>query len=149
MKVSYFYLCIPSCSTITCGKGSLHWIVFEPLSTNSWAYLYCISRFSVLFINLCVYPSAKITEWLLSLQFSRSVLSNSLQPHESQHARPPCPSPTPGVHSNSCPSSQWCHPAISSSVVPSPPAPSPSQHQSLFRWVSSSHEVAKVLQFQL
>ena len=53
-----------------------------------------------------------------SVQFSRSVVSDCLQPHESQHARPPCPSPTPGVHSNSCPSSQWCHPAISSSVVP-------------------------------
>ena len=45
-------------------------------------------------------------------------MPDSLQPHELQHARPPCPSPTPGVHSNSCPSSQWCHPAISSSVVP-------------------------------
>ena len=51
-------------------------------------------------------------------QISRSVVSDSLQPHEWQHARPPCPSPTPGVHSDSCPSSQWCHPAISSSVVP-------------------------------
>ena len=57
---------------------------------------------------------------LSSVQFSRSVMSNSLRPHESQHTRPPCPSPTPGVHSNwtRCPSSQWCHPAISSSVVP-------------------------------
>ena len=45
-------------------------------------------------------------------------MSDSLRPHESQHTRPPCPSPTPGVHSNSCPSSRWCHPAISSSVVP-------------------------------
>ena len=54
-----------------------------------------------------------------SVQFSRSVVSDSLRPHESQHARPPCPSsPTPGVHSDSRPSSQWCHPAISSSVVP-------------------------------
>ena len=53
-----------------------------------------------------------------SVQFSRSVVSDSLRPHESQHARPPCPSPTPRVYSNSCPSSQWCHPAISSSVVP-------------------------------
>ena len=53
-----------------------------------------------------------------SVQFSRSVMSDYLWPHESQHARPPCPSPTPGVHSNSRPSSQWCHPAISSSVVP-------------------------------
>ena len=53
-----------------------------------------------------------------SVQFSRSVTSNSLRPHESQHTRPHCPSPTPGVHSDSRPSSQWCHPAISSSVVP-------------------------------
>ena len=55
---------------------------------------------------------------LSSVQFSCSVVSSSLQPHESQHARPPCPSPTPGVHSNSCPLSWWCHPTISSSVVP-------------------------------
>ena len=54
-----------------------------------------------------------------SVQLSCSVVSNSLRPHESQHARPPCPSPTPGVHSDSHPSSQWCHPAISSSVIPS------------------------------
>ena len=53
-----------------------------------------------------------------SVQFSRSVVSNSLRPHESQHARPPCPSPTPRVHSDSSPLSQWCHPVISSSVVP-------------------------------
>ena len=53
-----------------------------------------------------------------SVQFSRSVVSDSLRPHESQPARPPCPSPTPGVHSDSRPSSQWCHPAISSSGVP-------------------------------
>ena len=53
-----------------------------------------------------------------SVQFSCSVMSDSLWPHELQHARPPCPSPTPRVHSNSCPSSRWCHPAISSSVVP-------------------------------
>ena len=56
--------------------------------------------------------------WRSSVQFSRSVVSDCLQPHESQHARPPCPSSTPGVHSNSCPSSRWCHPAISSSVIP-------------------------------
>ena len=52
-----------------------------------------------------------------SVQFSRSVVSDSLRPHEWQHTRPPCPSPTPKVHWDSCPSSQWCHPAISSSVV--------------------------------
>ena len=53
-----------------------------------------------------------------SVQFSRSVVSDSLRSHESQHARPPCPSPTPGVHSNSCPLSRWCHPTISFSVIP-------------------------------
>ena len=53
-----------------------------------------------------------------SVQFSRSVVSDSLRPHESQRGRPPCPSPTPEVHLNLCPLSQWCHPAISSSVVP-------------------------------
>ena len=53
-----------------------------------------------------------------SVQSSYSVVSDSLQPHEPQHARPPCPSPTPGVHPNPCPLNQWCHPAISSSVVP-------------------------------
>ena len=55
---------------------------------------------------------------LSSVQFRRSVVSDSLRPYESQHARPLCPSLTPRVHSNSCPSSRWCHPAISSSVVP-------------------------------
>ena len=58
-----------------------------------------------------------------SVQFSHSVVSDSLRPHELQHARPPCPSPTPGVHSNSHPSSQWCHPVISSSVVSSSSCP--------------------------
>ena len=53
-----------------------------------------------------------------SVQFSHSVVSDSLQPHESQHARPPCPSPTPRLYSNTCPSSRWCHSTISSSVVP-------------------------------
>ena len=53
-----------------------------------------------------------------SVQFSRSVVSHSLWPHGLQHARPPCPSPTPGAYSNSCPLSCWCHPTISSSVIP-------------------------------
>ena len=76
-------------------------------------------------------------------------MSDSLQPHELQYTRPPCPSPTPGVHPNPCPLSLWCHPTISSSVSPSPPSASPSQHQGLFQWVSSSHQVAKLLEFQL
>ena len=84
-----------------------------------------------------------------SVQFIRSVMSNLLQPHELQHARPPCPSPTPRVQSNPCPLSRWCHPTISSSVVLFPPAFNLSQHQGLFQWVSSSYQVAKVLEFQL
>ena len=67
--------------------------------------------------NFCF--TQPIDFWCLVFsQFSRSVVSDSLQPHESQHARPPCPSPTPGVYSNSSPLSRWCHPTISSSVVP-------------------------------
>ena len=179
-----------------------------------------------------------------SVRFSRSVMSDSLRLHELQHSRPRCPSPTPGVHPNPCPLSRWCHPTISSSVVPfssclqsfpasgslpmsqlfalggqsigfsasesvllmnqfssvaqscptlcdsmnrsmsglpvhqqlpdvmsitqthvlwvgdaiqpshplsspSPPAPNPSKYQGLFKWVSSSHQMAKVLEFQL
>ena len=83
------------------------------------------------------------------VQFSHSVMSDSLGPHGLQYARPSCPSPTPGVYPNSCPLSWWCHPTISSSVVPSPPTFNLSQHQGLFKWVSSSHQVAKVLEFQL
>ena len=68
-------------------------------------------------------PSKRFTViLLLSFQFS-SIMSDSLWPHELQHARPPCLSPTPRVHSNSCPLSRWCHPAISSSVVPFSPCP--------------------------
>ena len=84
-----------------------------------------------------------------SVQFSRSVVSNSLPPCESQHARPPCPSPTPRVHSTHVhrvgDAIQPSHPLSS----PFPPAPNPSQHQSLFQWVNSSHEVPKVLELQL
>ena len=79
-----------------------------------------------------------------SVQFSRSVMSDSLRPHELQHARTPCPSPTHGVHPNSCPSSQWCHPAISSCVVPfsscpqSLPASQPFPMSQLFPWGGQS-----------
>ena len=66
-------------------------------------------------INLSTEKSLKLSRFksVISVQFSYSVMSDSLRPHESQHARPPCPSPTPGVYSNSCPSSWWCHPTIS------------------------------------
>ena len=75
-------------------------------------------------LERCSKDSCKkqLKDWFICqqkvVQFSRSVMSNYLWPHELQHARTPCPSPTPGVHSDSRPSSQWCHPAISSSVIP-------------------------------
>ena len=69
-------------------------------------------------VKICFLLGRKAMTSLSSVQFSLSVLSNSLWPHGLQDARPPFPSPTPGVYTNSCPSSQWCHPTISSSVVP-------------------------------
>ena len=84
-----------------------------------------------------------------SVQFSCSFMSNSFQPHGLQHTRPPCPSPTPGVYSNSSPLSRWCHSTISPLSSPSPPAFNLSPHQGLFQWVSSLHQVAKILEFQL
>ena len=107
--------------------------------------------FSLLTLS-CLYPIPKRSSSLSifsSVQFSYSVLSDSLQPHRLQHARPPCPSPTPGVYPNSY---HW----VSDAIQPSHPLSSSypltfnlSQHQGLFQWVSSSHQVAKVLEFQL
>ena len=82
------------------------------------------------------------------VQFSRSVVSNSWQPHEPQHARPPCPSPTPVVYPNPCPLSQWCHPTISSSVIPfsscpqSLPASESFPMSQLFTWGGQSTGVS-------
>ena len=83
------------------------------------------------------------------LLFRLSVMSDSLWPHELQHARPLCPPPFPGACSNSCPLSRWCHPSTSSSAAPFPFAFNLSQHLALFQWVCSSYQVAKVLEFQL
>ena len=88
-----------------------------------------------------------------SVQFSGSVMSASLQPHESQHARPPCPSPTPGVHPDSHPSSRWCHPAISSSVVhlssgpQSLPASGSFPMSQLFVWGGQSTGISALASF--
>ena len=84
-----------------------------------------------------------------SVQFSHSVMFDSLRPHELQHARPPCPSPTPRVYSNSHPSGQWCHPAISSSVVPFSSSPQSLPASESFPMSQLLHEMAKVLEFQL
>ena len=115
-----------------------------------------------LFLSLFFLRDKKIKQWcatgmfiynISSVQFSRSVVSDSLRPHESQHARPPCPSPTPRVHSDSRPSSQWCHPAISSSVVPfsscpqSLPASESFPMSQLFAWGGQSTGVSALASF--
>ena len=79
---------------------------------------------------------------LWPVQFSHSVVSDCLQPHGLEHPRPPCPSLTPRADSNSCPSSWWCHPTNLWIFHLS-------QHQGLFQWVGSSHQVAKLLELQL
>ena len=76
-------------------------------STSKWGKKYMITM-----------QCSKSHKKFSSVQFSRSVMSDSLRSHESKHSRPPCPSPTPGVYSNSCPLSWWCHPTVSSSVIP-------------------------------
>ena len=99
-----------------------------------WKWDYCEMHFNI---------------GLSSVQLCCSVLSDSLWPHEPQHAGPPRQSPTPRFYPNSCALSRWCCPSISSSVTPSPPSFSFSQHQGVFHWVGSSHQVAKILEFQL
>ena len=109
-------------------------------------------------INIPISFTPKIISSVFSLQFSsvqfsRSVVSDSLRPHESQHARPPSPSPTPGVHSNSHPSSRWWHPAISSSGVPfsscpqSLPASDSFPMSQLFAWGGQSTGVSALASF--
>ena len=99
-------------------------------------------------IKRCLFIGRKAVTNLRSDQISRSVLSDSLRPHESQHARPPCPSPTPRVYSNSCPSIWWYNPAISFSVVPfsscfqSLPALGSFPMSQLFTWGSQSTGVS-------
>ena len=104
---------------------------------------------------LCLYSHFCLFHSIRSDQISHSVVSDSLWPHESQHARPPCPSPTPRVHWDSHPSSHWCHPPISSSVIPfsscpqSLPASESFTMSQLFTWGGQSTEVsalASVLQ---
>ena len=117
--------------------------------TYIWKYIY------ITFIHSSVYGHSGCFDIIQfsSVQFSRSVVSDSLWPHESPHARPPCPSPTPGVHSDSGPSSLWCHPAISSSVVPfsscpqSLPASESFPMSQLFAWGGQSTGVSALASF--
>ena len=90
----------------------LHSICQQIWKTQQWPQAWKRSIF------IAIPKKGNAKECASSVQFSRLVVSDSLQPHELQHARPPCPSPTPRVHPNPSPSSQWCHPTISSSLVP-------------------------------
>ena len=102
---------------------------------------------------MCIYTYIKSSHQFSSVQFSHSIMSDSLPPHESQHTRPPCPSPTPRVHSDSHSSSWWCHPAISSSVVPfsscpqSFPASETFPMSQLFTWCGQSTGVSALASF--
>ena len=109
--------------------------------------------FNFLFWSHCWPIRFLIISGFSSVQFSHSVVSDSLRPHESQHAGPPCPSPTTGVHPNTCPLSWRCHPAISSSVVPfsSCPQPLPASGSfpmsQLFAWGGQSTGVSASTSF--
>ena len=117
---------------------SIFFVTFEPLLFPVYSRLCCLFIFS---------------EKIRSDQISRSVVSDSLRHHELQHTRPPCPSPTPGVHWESRPSSQWCHPAISSSVFPlnscpqSLPASESFPMSQLFAWGGQSTGVSALASF--
>ena len=97
---------------------SFLWPIPLAVGPCSWLFLIGLHKSSILHSRRGRVLPFRLSVGLSSVQSSRSVMSNSLRPHKSQHARPPCPSPTPAVHSDSHPLSQWCHPAISSSVVP-------------------------------
>ena len=124
-------------------------LIFSPMYISYSYLLYSYLFFSYLF-KFCIYiivyynVAHQSLLYFISVQFSHSVVSDCLQPHELQQARPPCPSPTPGIHSNSCPSSRWCHAAISSSVVPfsscpqSLPASESFPMSQLFAWGGQS-----------
>ena len=111
---------------------------------HDWIIFHCME------IYICVCVRHLFIHSFSSVQFSRSVVSDSLRPHESQHARPPCPSPTPWVYPNSCPSSWWCHPVISSSFGPfssclqSLPASGSFSVSQLFAWGGQSIQSIRV-----
>jgi len=116
------------------------------MCSPSWTFLPPPSPYHPSGSSQCTSPKNPVS----SVQFRCSVMSNPLWPCGLQQVKLPCPSPTPKACSNSYPSSRWCHPTISSSVVPfSSYLQSSPASLSLFQWVSSSHQVAKVLEFQL
>ena len=133
MHTKSLHLCLTLCNALGCSlPGSsvhgipqariLEWVAVPFLQDifPTQQFNQCLLRLPLLadvFFSMSAIWQVPLNTYIY-VQSSRSVMSDSLRPHESQHARPPCPSPTPRVYSNSCPSSRWCHPAISSSVVP-------------------------------
>ena len=120
LTIRNFFLLGHSCFTM------LYYFLLHSKVNPPYIYIHSLcfgfpkmaTNYQLLFSTRHENSSLSLESELSSVQFSRSVVSNSLQPHGLQHARPPCPSPTPGVYSNSCPLSQWCHPTLSSSVDP-------------------------------
>ena len=131
-------------------------IVISPIRFSafqiSWVYFFK-TTYPLILSSVRFGVSTRTLTMNITFQFSCSVMSYSLQPHESQHTRPPCPSPTPRVYSNSCSSSRWCHPAISSSVVPfsscpqSLPASGSFPMSQLFSWGGQSIGVSTSASF--
>ena len=109
----------------------------------------CISDYTLTIGYLVIFFILQVYSRGFFSQFSCLVVSVCLWPCGLQHTRLLCPLPAPRTYSNSCPLSEWCQPTISSSVLPSPPTFNLAKHQGLFKWVSSSHQVVKVLEFQL
>ena len=142
----------------SCHRANSHWLPILHIVIYIYIFLCYILNSShrllpLLCAQVCFLYLHLHSVQLSSVQFSRSVMSESLPPHELQHTRPPCPSPTPGVHSNSRPSSRWCHPAISSSVIPfsscpqSLPASESFPMSQLFAWGGQSTGVSASASF--
>ena len=120
---SFTYSTGPSLAAVSMSKAIRFWVIafliYNCSSFKAWI-AFALSRRACFMklVRAFILITTDLAHPTCSVQFSPSVMSDSLQPHELQHARPPCPSPTPGVHPNPCPLSRWCHSTISSSVVP-------------------------------
>ena len=139
---------MPSSHLILCRPLLLLPSIFPSIRVFSNESTLCIRWPEYWSFSFNISPSDVYSLTSISVQFSRSVVSNSLRPHEPRHTRPPCPSPIPGVHPNPCPLSRWCHPAISSSVVTfscpqSLPASGSFPMSQLFAWGGQSIGVEK------
>ena len=144
-------------SSSVCGISQariLEWAAISSSKGSSWPKDWtCLSYNVGKFFTTKPPGKPKLYYTFSSVQFSQSVVSDSLRPHESQHSRPPCPSPSPGVHSDSHPLSQWCHPTISSSVIPfsscpqSLPASDSFPMSQLFTWGGQSTGASALASF--